>query len=260
MTQNEPASRDHYPGVGRVVVIIPTYNESENIESIVTRVRECVPQAHVLIVDDNSPDGTGELAAELAATHPDVHLLRRATKKGLGAAYLAGFDWARDNGFDAACEMDADGSHAPEQLHRLLDALLRADMVLGSRYVSGGMVVNWPASRLFLSRGANTYARMILGIPVHDATGGYRAYRMPVLDKITRDWVPPQGYCFQIDLALRALRGGFEVAEVPITFAQREHGESKMSASMVQEALWRVTGWGLRNRLERLTGRDTKRR
>lgn len=243
-------------------VIMPTYNEADNVADVVARVRAAVPHAHVLIVDDNSPDGTGALADRLAADDAQVQVLHRAGKQGLAAAYIAGFDWAAKRGFDVAVEMDADGSHAPEQLPRLLRALDHADVVIGSRYVPGGKVVNWPAHRLLLSRGANAYAKVLLGMSVNDATGGYRAYRMPVLDKIVPGWDPPQGYCFQIELALRASRAGFEVAEVPITFSEREHGVSKMNSSIVREALWRVTEWGLQDKYRRavvvLTGRRPK--
>ncbi|HZE39953.1 MAG TPA: polyprenol monophosphomannose synthase [Stackebrandtia sp.] len=255
MTDRQPPQRDdgdRYPGAGRVVVVVPTYNESANISSIVERIRAAVPPVHVLVVDDNSPDGTGDLADAMAAADGHVHVLHRPGKAGLGMAYLAGFAWARDNDFDAACEMDADGSHAPEQLHRLLDALSGADVVLGSRYIPGGMVVNWAAHRQLISRSGNTYARLMLGIKLADATGGYRAYRMPVLDKITSGWAPPQGYCFQIGLAWRAVSAGFQVAEVPITFAEREHGVSKMSGSIVAEAFWRVAVWGAQDRARRV--------
>jgi dolichol-phosphate mannosyltransferase len=178
-----------------------------------------------------------------------VHVLHRPGKEGLGAAYLAGFAWAREHDYDAVVEMDADGSHAPEELPRLLDALAHADLVIGSRYVPGGKVVNWPVHRLVLSRGGNFYTRVMLGMPVRDATGGYRAYRLTALDKMDVDTVASQGYCFQVDLAWRAHRNGFRVAEVPITFAERERGMSKMSSSIVREALWRVTVWGTRARL-----------
>ncbi|HET8682663.1 MAG TPA: polyprenol monophosphomannose synthase [Micromonosporaceae bacterium] len=241
-----------YPGVGRVLVVVPTYNEADNVRVIVERVRRAVPGVDVLVADDNSPDGTGAIAGGLAAADPAVHVLHRPGKQGLGAAYIAGFAWARERGYDAVVEMDADGSHAPEQLPRLLDALRGADVVLGSRWVPGGSVVNWPAHRLVLSRGGNLYTRLALGMPVHDATGGYRAYRMPVLDKIEIETVASQGYCFQVDLAWRAYRNGFRLAEVPITFAERERGASKMSSSIVREALWRVTVWGVRARLAAL--------
>jgi dolichol-phosphate mannosyltransferase len=235
---------DGYPGIGRVLVVIPTFNEAENIATIVGRVRAAVPVVDVLIADDNSPDGTGAIADELAAADPHVHVLHRPGKHGLGAAYVAGFAWAREHNYDAVVEMDADGSHAPEELPRLLDALGDADAVLGSRWVPGGRVVNWPLRRLMLSRGGNLYTRLALGMPIRDATGGYRAYRTPVLDKIDVESVASQGYCFQVDLAWRAYRNGFRVVEVPITFAERERGASKMSSSIVREALWRVTIWG----------------
>jgi dolichol-phosphate mannosyltransferase len=242
-----------YPGVGRVLVIIPTYNEIDNLDMIVGRVRAAVPSAEILVTDDNSPDGTGRRADELAAEDTAVHVLHRPGKEGLGAAYLAGFGWAAEHGYDAVVEMDADGSHAPEELPKLLDALHTADMVLGSRWVRGGTVVDWPAHRFLLSRGANLYTRLALGMPIKDATGGYRAYRMPVLEKIDVDAVASQGYCFQVDLAWRAYRDGFRLVEVPIRFADREHGTSKMSSSVVREALWRVTVWGTRSRLRALS-------
>jgi dolichol-phosphate mannosyltransferase len=241
-----------YPGVGRVLVVIPTYNESENIEIIANRLRQAVPAADILIADDNSPDGTGAIADRLAAADPRIEVLHRAGKEGLGAAYIAGFAWARERGYDAVVEMDADGSHAPEQLPLLLDALTNHDVVLGSRWIPGGQVVNWPRHRYAISRGGNLYVRLVLGMPLRDATGGYRAYRMPVLDKLDLESVSSQGYCFQVDLAWRAYRNGFRVAEVPITFAERERGASKMSSSIVREALWRVTLWGTEARLGRL--------
>ena len=244
-----------YPEVGRVLVIIPTYNEIENIRIIVDRLRRAVPAADVLVADDNSPDGTGAIADELAAVDPRIHVMHRREKQGLGAAYLAGFGWAREREYDAVVEMDADGSHAPEELSRLLDALTDADVVLGSRWVRGGKVVNWPLHRLVLSRGGNLYTRLALGMPIHDATGGYRAYRMTALDKMDTGTVASQGYCFQVDLAWRAHRNGFRVAEVPITFVERERGASKMSSSIVREALWRVTVWGARARTTALRRR-----
>ena len=241
-----------YPGVGRVLVVIPTYNEADNVKIIVDRLRRAVPQVDILIADDNSPDGTGRIADGLTAGDERVHVLHRPGKQGLGAAYVAGFGWAREHGYEAVVEMDADGSHAPEELPRLLDALSEADAVLGSRYVPGGTVVNWPTSRMLISRSGNLYVRMALGMPFRDATGGYRAYRMPVLDKMEIDSVSSQGYCFQVDLAWRAYRQGFRVTEVPITFADRERGASKMSQSIVREAFWRVTIWGTQSRLATL--------
>ncbi len=232
----------------RVAVIMPTYNERANIESTAGRVRRAVPDADLLVVDDNSPDGTGELADKLAAEDPQIHVLHRDRKAGLGAAYIAGFRWALEHGYNVVVEMDADGSHLPEELPRLLGALADADLVLGSRYVPGGTVVNWPKSRELLSRGGNTYARLMLGISLKDSTGGYRAYRASTLRKIALDEVESQGYCFQIDLAMRAIRAGLKVTEVPITFVERVHGTSKMSRAVVAEALWRVTVWGVTGR------------
>ncbi len=243
---------DGYSSTGRVLVVIPTYNEAENLEIIVGRVRRAVPSVDILVADDNSPDGTGGIADRLAAGDPQVHVLHRPGKQGLGAAYVAGFAWAQERDYDAVVEMDADGSHAPEELPRLLAALADADLVIGSRWVRGGKVVNWPLHRLLLSRGANLYTRLAMGMPVRDATGGYRAYRVPVLEKLGLDSVFSQGYCFQVDLAWRAYREGFRVVEVPITFAERERGASKMSFTIVREALWRVTVWGTRARLAAL--------
>lgn len=232
----------------RVLVIIPTYNESENIERIVARVHGSVPEAHLLVVDDASPDGTGKLADAMADADRRVHVLHRGAKSGLGAAYAAGFDWGLDARYDVLVEMDADGSHAPEQLPRLLGGLADADVVLGSRWVSGGEVHNWPLRREFLSRGGNLYTRLALGIDLRDATGGYRAYRRDVLDDIDYRATRSQGYCFQVDLAWRAVRAGYRVVELPITFSEREHGESKMSGAIVREALWRVSRWGAAHR------------
>jgi dolichol-phosphate mannosyltransferase len=237
------------PGTGAapvspVAVIIPTFNERDNIEIITGRVRSSVPDAHVLIVDDNSPDGTGEIADKLAGGDPHVHVLHRAGKAGLGAAYIAGFAWALEQGYGALVEMDADGSHQPEELPRLLAALAGADLVLGSRYVPGGAVLNWPRSRELLSRAGNTYARLMLGLNLMDATGGYRVFRASTLRRIGLDEVDSQGYCFQIDLARRTIAAGLTVTEVPITFEERQRGASKMSNAIVAEAFWRVALWG----------------
>jgi dolichol-phosphate mannosyltransferase len=240
--------------VGSVLVIVPTYNERDNIQPIVERVRDAYPGADVLVVDDASPDGTGELAEKLAVEDSQVHVLHRPGKAGLGAAYIAGFSWGLAEGYDVLVEMDADGSHAPEQLPRLLAALTDADLVLGSRWVHGGAVVNWPRSRELLSRGGNLYTRLALGVPLRDATGGYRAYRREVLERIDYSAVASQGYCFQVDLAWKAMRAGFRVSEVPITFVERQRGESKMSGAIVREALLRVTVWGARHRWQQLRG------
>jgi dolichol-phosphate mannosyltransferase len=231
--------------LGRVLVVVPTYDEAENVETIAARLAAAVPDAHLLVVDDGSPDGTGRIADRMAAADPRVHVLHRTEKAGLGAAYTAGFAWAREHGYDVVVEMDADGSHAPEELPRLLTALEDADVVLGSRWVESGRVVNWPRSRELLSRGGNWWTRTALGLPLRDATGGYRAYRRHVLDALPLGGVASQGYCFQVDLAWRAWRSGARVVEVPITFVERERGESKMSRAIVLEALWRVTWWGL---------------
>ncbi len=233
--------------LARVLVVIPTYDEVDNLGPILDRLHAAVPSACALVVDDGSPDGTGRLADERAAADQRVFVLHRTEKNGLGAAYVAGFAWAAEHGFDVVVEMDADGSHAPEQLPRLLAALETADVVLGSRWVDGGEVVNWPRTRELLSRGGNAYTRLALGLPLRDATGGYRAYRREVLDALPLGDVHSQGYCFQVDLAWQAWRAGYRVAEVPITFVERERGESKMSRQIVVEALWRVTWWGLRS-------------
>jgi dolichol-phosphate mannosyltransferase len=235
--------------LGRVTVIMPTYNERENLESIAARVRGSVPDADLLVVDDNSPDGTGELADKLAAGDERIHVLHRPGKAGLGAAYIAGFGWALEQGYGVMVEMDADGSHQPEDLPRLLTALQDADLVIGSRWVPGGTVRNWPKSREALSRGANTYARLMLRVPVHDTTAGYRAYRAATLRAIDLGSVQSQGYCFQIDLTRRALNAGLTVVEVPITFVDRTRGASKMSRAVMAEAFWRVAQWGIADRL-----------
>ena len=250
------ASGSPVPGVGRVLVIMPTYNERENLAAVVARTRAAVPAADVLVADDASPDGTGEVADKLAADDEQVHVLHRPGKHGLGAAYLDGFDWGMRRGYDVLVEMDADGSHPPEQLPDLL-ARIRAgaDLVLGSRWVPGGSVVNWPKSREALSRAGNTYARVALGIPLSDATGGFRAFRRTALERLDLDEVASQGYCFQIDLAMRSVRRGLRVEEVPITFVEREHGTSKMSKAIVAEAFWRVAEWGTRYRVSQLRRR-----
>ncbi|WP_214323970.1 polyprenol monophosphomannose synthase [Nonomuraea sediminis] len=231
---------------GRVLVVVPTYNERDNLPLIAERIRAAVPEAHLLVADDNSPDGTGAVADELAAADDHIHVLHRPGKQGLGAAYIAGFRWGLAEGYDVLVEMDADGSHQPEELPKLLEAVADgADLAIGSRWVPGGKVVDWPARREFLSRGANVYVRLMLGLPVRDATAGFRAYRAATLEKIGLSDVDSQGYCFQVDLTLRTARDGLRVTEVPITFVERTIGSSKMSGRVVSEALWRVTLWGL---------------
>src|SRR6185437_14491621 len=248
MTAGQPAGAER-PSE-RTLVIIPTFNERENLELIVGRVHQARPDVHVLVVDDGSPDGTGEMADDLAMADPDrVHVMHRAGKNGLGAAYLAGFAWGLGRGYTVLVEMDADGSHAPEQLYRLLDAIDGgADLAIGSRYVPGGTVRNWPWRRLVLSKTANTYSRLLLGVDIHDITAGYRAYRREVLETIDLDGVDSKGYCFQIEMTWRTVNSGFVVVEVPITFTERELGVSKMSGSNIREALVKVTRWGIQGR------------
>lgn len=242
---------DDFADLGRILVVVPTYNERENVGRIVGRIRHSVPSAEILIADDNSPDGTGHVADDLASIDGKVNVMHRLGKEGLGAAYLAGFEWALNHGFDVVVEMDADGSHKPEQLPLLLDALRDADLVLGSRWVTGGTVVNWPRSRAILSRGGNWYTRHALAIPLRDATGGYRAFRANTLRALDLDNVGSAGYIFQVDMAYRCVQQGLRVREVPIEFQEREIGTSKMSGSIVREALWRVTVWGARERMRK---------
>lgn len=238
--------------LGRVVMVVPTYNEADNLEWIVARLRTSQPHVEVLVVDDGSPDGTGAVADGLAAADAGVHVLHRDQKAGLGAAYLAGFAWALDAGYDVIGEMDADGSHQPEQLHRLLTALADADLVIGSRWVPGGSVVNWPLRRELLSRGGNFYVRTLLGIDVRDATAGFRLFRRSALEKIDLSSVRSTGYVFQTDLVTRCLRAGLAVQEVPIEFVERVRGDSKMSGAVATESLRRITSWGLRERRDQL--------
>ena len=241
-----------------MLVIIPTYNESENLPTIIQRVRASVPDAHILVADDNSPDGTGDIADSMAASDEHVHVLHRPGKEGLGRAYLAGFAWGLERGYDVLVEMDADGSHRPEELPLLLAALSHADLVLGSRWVEGGSVVNWPRSREILSRGGSLYTRLALGIRTRDATGGYRAFRAQTLRELDLDTVESNGYCFQVDMLWRALQRGKVVREVPITFVEREVGTSKMSNRIVVEALTNVGRWGVKERWRQLSGRPRR--
>jgi dolichol-phosphate mannosyltransferase len=237
-----------------VLVIIPTFNERENLSLILDRVRAATPDVSILVVDDNSPDGTGQLADERAGADSQITVIHRKQKEGLGKAYIEGFRWGLERDFDILVEMDADGSHAPEELPRLLRATSIADLVIGSRYVAGGEVVNWPWRREFLSKAGNLYARLALGVGVHDITAGYRAYRADVLRTLPLDTVESAGYCFQVDLTWRTVQSGFRLVEVPITFTERAIGTSKMSGSIVREALLKITGWGLKHRFAQLQG------
>lgn len=233
------------------LVIIPTYNEVENLPLIVGRVRAATPDVDILIVDDNSPDGTGEKADSLAADDIQINVLHREGKGGLCGAYVAGFSWGLDRGYTVLCEMDADGSHAPEQLHLLLNEIDEgADLVIGSRYVDGGKVVNWPKQRWLLSKGGNLYISLALGAGLSDMTAGYRAYRREALESMDLDELSNAGYIFQVDLAWRAVSEGFDVREVPITFTEREIGESKLDGSFVKDSLLQVTKWGVKHRAE----------
>jgi dolichol-phosphate mannosyltransferase len=243
------------PSAGQIAIVMPTYNERQNVESIAGRVRAALPAADLLIVDDNSPDRTGDLADKLAETDEHVQVIHRAEKAGLGKAYIAGFGWALDHCYDVIVEMDADGSHQPEHLPSLIGALADADLAIGSRWVHGGKVVNWPKSREALSRCANVYTRLMLGLGVRDATAGFRAYRASTLEKISLNQVESTGYCFQIDLTVRVAQTGLRVVEVPITFVEREHGASKMSNIIILEALWRVARWGTAARLRQFRSR-----
>jgi len=230
----------------KALVIIPTYNEADNVSWICESVLQQQPEVEILVADDNSPDGTGEIADKLAERDPRIHVLHRQGKEGLGAAYRAGFAWGLARDYDVLVEMDADGSHRPEDLGRLLDsARAGVPLTLGSRWVPGGKVVNWPKRREALSRGASLYARLMLDLGVKDATAGFRAFRRETLEAIDLDAVESQGYCFQIDMTRQTRLAGLEVAEVPVTFVERVHGQSKMSFAIVKEALTRVTVWGL---------------
>ncbi|MHB0929730.1 MAG: polyprenol monophosphomannose synthase [Candidatus Nanopelagicales bacterium] len=235
----------------KVVVCIPTYNERENLPLIITRLFTANPTVHALIIDDGSPDGTGTLADEMAAADERISVLHRTEKAGLGAAYRAGFAKAIADGATLIVEMDADGSHQPEQLPLLLAKAGEADLVLGSRWVRGGSVRNWPLHRKLLSVGGNTYARFMLRVPIRDITGGYRVFRVSTLQRIDYAAVTTSGYVFQVDMAYRVLKAGLRVVEVPIEFVERELGASKMSQHIVIEAMQQVTVWGLRSLIRR---------
>ena len=243
----EPADETGVPAVAdRYLVVVPTYNERRNLALIVPLILAQDPRLEVLVVDDGSPDGTGAVADELAAAEPRIHVLHRTAKQGLGKAYLAGFRWALDAGFDFVFEMDADFSHDPKYLPEFIRAAESADLVIGSRYKQGVNVINWPISRLLLSIGANQYARMITGLPLTDSTGGFKCFRRRVLEAIDFARVRSNGYAFKIEMSYRAWRKGFRLVEIPIVFTDRVEGQSKMNKKIVREAIWMV--WWLRLR------------
>lgn len=235
------------------LIVIPTYDEREALPGTLARLRAAVPEAHVLVVDDSSPDGTGQWAESIAAQDPAVRVLHRAGKQGLGPAYLAGFAWGLERGYRLLGEMDADASHRPEQLPGLLEAVRRgADLAIGSRWVPGGAVHDWPLHRQLLSRGANLYVRVLMGLGVSDATAGFRVFRAELLERLVSDDIASQGYCFQVDMTRRARDLGAVIREVPIDFDERTEGASKMSSGIVREALVKVTLWGLARRTQPL--------
>ena len=235
----------------KALVVVPTYNEKENIEKLVSQVLDQDPRLEILIVDDNSPDGTGEIADRLSAENPKIHAMHRKGKLGLGSAYRDGFKYSLENGYDLTFEMDADFSHDPRYLPAFLEAAEEYDLILGSRYVSGINVVNWPMSRLLLSYGASFYTRFITGMPVKDPTGGFKCFRRTVLEALDIDRVQSDGYSFQIEVSFKVWRKGFKIKEIPITFVDRHSGTSKMSKKIVYEAVWMV--WWLK--IQQLIGR-----
>ncbi len=229
----------------KTLIIIPTYNEIESLPRQVDGVRDVAPDVDIVVVDDGSPDGTGEWADGRAAIDDQVFVMHRSAKQGLGAAYLAAFAWALERDYDVVVEMDADGSHRPQDLSGILELAGEYDLVIGSRWVPGGSVVDWPSHREFLSTNANRYVRLALGVPIKDATAGFRSYRTGILRRLELKSVESQGYCFQVDMAWRVLQAGGTVAEVPITFVERDAGASKMSGAIIREALVKVTWWGV---------------
>jgi Glycosyltransferases involved in cell wall biogenesis len=247
---------------GAAWLVVPTYNEAENIESFVEAARSKLPaSAQVLIVDDNSPDGTGAKADRLAERHDNVSVMHRRHKEGIGPAYIAGFRRALAGGADLVLEMDSDFSHDPAYLPRLLEATERADLVLGSRYVPGGGVSDWGPLRRAISRGGSAYARLVLGVDVRDLTGGFKCFRREVLEAIDLDSIQARGYAFQVEMTYRAIRRGFRVVEVPIVFRDRRAGSSKMDGSIVAEAIWQVPQmrFGYRNKNKPRTALDGRR-
>lgn len=249
------SSVDKYATLGKTVVVIPTYNEALNIEWIIARLRKSLPHVDVMVMDDNSPDNTGEIVERIALTDSQVRVVHRTEKAGLGAAYRHGFRIALDEGYNVICQMDADGSHPPEQLHQLFDLLLAgADLAIGSRWVKGGSVVNWPLSRELLSRGGNTYIRLLLGrrVTVRDCTAGFRAFKRETLERIKVDEITVTGYVFQTALTWETIKAGLTIKETPIEFVERERGDSKMSGAVASESLKKVTVWGVQARKEQL--------
>ena len=237
----------------RALVIVPTYNERFNVARVIPAILAQDPSLEILIVDDGSPDGTGAIVDAIAATNPRVHVIHRASKLGLGTAYIAGFRWALERKYDLVFEMDADFSHNPERLPEFLEAIKEADLVLGSRYQDGHVnVVNWPMSRLFLSYAANVYARAVTGLPIFDTTGGFKCFRRNVLESIDLNSVKSNGYAFQIEMSYRVWKRGFRLFEIPIIFVDRTEGVSKMSKKIVREAVWmvwRLRWWSLTGRI-----------
>ena len=235
----------------KVLICIPTYNERESLPGMLDRTRAAVPEVDILVIDDNSPDGTGAYADERAADDSQIHVMHRAAKEGLGRAYLAGFEWAIDRGYTHVCEMDADGSHRPEHLPELLeraDEPDKPDLVIGSRWVDGGEVVNWPKHREVLSRAGNLYIKLWLDLPAKDATAGFRVFRTDTLKKLDFSTIESKGYFFQVDMTLKMRDLGAKIVEVPISFVEREIGDSKMSGNIIQEAFIRATKLGMKRR------------
>lgn len=238
----------------KVLVVVPTYNEAENIGDLLSELTEVHPELEILVVDDNSPDGTAKLVGKIARNQPRVHLLPRTAKTGLGDAYLAGFNWALQRNFKVIIEMDADGSHQVADLTKLLEASQSNDLVIGSRWIDGGAVANWPWYRRAISRFGNSYARLMLGTQIRDMTAGFRAFNAEFLARLDKEGVAAHGYAFQVELAYRAHRDQAKIVEVPITFIERTQGKSKMSSAIVIEALWLVTRWGIFRLLSRVSG------
>lgn len=245
----------------RVLTVIPTYNEKENLPVVVERLRATMPEAHILVVDDNSPDGTGEVADRLSAEDSNIHVLHRTVKDGLGGAYLAGFEWGLSRGYDVLVEMDADGSHQPEQLPLLVQAVQEgADLAIGSRYIAGGKIKNWPLHRQILSRGANIYTKVVLGTKINDITAGFRAFKRDALERLNLEGIDSKGYVFQVDLAWRSEQAGFKITEVPITFIEREIGDSKMDGNIIFDSMTKVSRWGLKSRVDKFSALIKNRR